>query len=170
MNNFNRNRSNGGSRFGDRDQIRPMMHKATCSECGKACEVPFMPSGDRPIFCNDCFAGKRRGEGVSRPPMVKEFRRSSFENRSVASQPFKSFAPRPQANDNLLTDQINNLNFKLDKIISLLADAQKKSSEDSTVAKITVENDILTPSEKVSFSKVLGAKKKKKVALKKETI
>ncbi|PCI25601.1 hypothetical protein COB57_00015 [Candidatus Peregrinibacteria bacterium] len=31
------------------------MHKATCSDCGCRCEVPFRPSGDKPVFCTDCF-------------------------------------------------------------------------------------------------------------------
>ena len=26
------------------------MSKATCSDCGKECEVPFKPSGDRPVL------------------------------------------------------------------------------------------------------------------------
>lgn len=35
------------------------MHAATCGECGNACEVPFRPSNDKPVFCNDCFMSKR---------------------------------------------------------------------------------------------------------------
>jgi CxxC-x17-CxxC domain-containing protein len=35
-------------------------HTATCSDCGAVAEVPFVPSGDRPVYCRDCFA-KRRG-------------------------------------------------------------------------------------------------------------
>ncbi|MEK0325624.1 MAG: CxxC-x17-CxxC domain-containing protein [Nitrosopumilus sp.] len=35
------------------------MHKITCSECGKEAEVPFKPSGDRPVYCKDCFSKKR---------------------------------------------------------------------------------------------------------------
>ncbi len=31
------------------------MHKAVCSDCKKECEVPFKPSGDRPIYCRDCY-------------------------------------------------------------------------------------------------------------------
>jgi len=31
------------------------MHKVVCSECKQECEVPFKPSGDRPVFCRDCF-------------------------------------------------------------------------------------------------------------------
>ena len=40
--------------FGPRE-----MHKATCSECGKECEVPFKPTEGRPIYCKDYFAKKR---------------------------------------------------------------------------------------------------------------
>ncbi|MEJ2673485.1 MAG: DNA-directed RNA polymerase [Deltaproteobacteria bacterium] len=35
-------------------------HKATCAECGKECEVPFKPSGTRPVYCRECFAKRRR--------------------------------------------------------------------------------------------------------------
>ena len=38
------------------------MHKATCSECKKECEVPFKPREDRPVYCKDCFA-KRKDSG-----------------------------------------------------------------------------------------------------------
>jgi len=38
------------------------MHKATCAECNKECEVPFKPSGDRPVYCKECFS-KRKSEG-----------------------------------------------------------------------------------------------------------
>jgi CxxC-x17-CxxC domain-containing protein len=35
------------------------MFDATCSECGKACQVPFKPVADRPVFCRDCYAKKK---------------------------------------------------------------------------------------------------------------
>jgi len=38
------------------------MHKAICAECNKECEVPFKPSGDRPVYCRECFQ-KRKNEG-----------------------------------------------------------------------------------------------------------
>ncbi len=31
------------------------MHKATCADCGKETEVPFKPSGDRPVYCQECY-------------------------------------------------------------------------------------------------------------------
>jgi len=45
----NRQYDNGGYR-----QSR-QMHPAVCSNCGKDTEVPFKPSGERPVYCRDCF-------------------------------------------------------------------------------------------------------------------
>ena len=36
------------------------MFTAVCAECGKEARVPFKPSGDRPVYCSECFA-KRNG-------------------------------------------------------------------------------------------------------------
>ena len=36
------------------------MHKAICAECKKECDVPFKPSGNRPVYCKDCYS-KRKG-------------------------------------------------------------------------------------------------------------
>ncbi len=41
------------------DEAREM-HKIKCSDCGKEAEVPFKPSSDRPVYCRDCFAKRRR--------------------------------------------------------------------------------------------------------------
>ncbi|MCH7522751.1 MAG: zinc-ribbon domain containing protein [Chloroflexi bacterium] len=32
------------------------MHDAVCADCGSACQVPFMPTQDRPVYCSDCFS------------------------------------------------------------------------------------------------------------------
>lgn len=43
-----------GSSFGPRE-----MHTVVCSSCGKECQVPFEPRGDRPVYCSDCFQNQR---------------------------------------------------------------------------------------------------------------
>lgn len=50
-------RGNQGSRGGGfRGNQGPReMHKAVCADCGNECEVPFKPSGDKPVYCRDCF-------------------------------------------------------------------------------------------------------------------
>ena len=52
---FNQSGGKGGYGGG-----RPReFHKAICSECKKECEVPFKPSGDRPVYCKDCYSKKK---------------------------------------------------------------------------------------------------------------
>jgi len=51
------NRFGGGNFGGDRPPRQ--MHKAVCAECQKDCEVPFKPSGDRPVYCRECHQAKR---------------------------------------------------------------------------------------------------------------
>ena len=51
----------GGGGGGFNRQPREM-HKAVCDDCKKECEVPFKPSGGRPIYCKDCFS-KRKDSG-----------------------------------------------------------------------------------------------------------
>jgi CxxC-x17-CxxC domain-containing protein len=35
------------------------MHKATCDDCKQETEVPFKPSGDRPVYCRECYQNHR---------------------------------------------------------------------------------------------------------------
>ncbi len=37
-----------------------VLHKAVCADCHKDCEVPFKPTGERPVYCKECFS-KRKG-------------------------------------------------------------------------------------------------------------
>ena len=36
------------------------MFTATCSSCGREAQVPFRPSGAKPVYCSDCFSAQRR--------------------------------------------------------------------------------------------------------------
>lgn len=52
------NDDNRGSQkpTGQRGPIGPReMHKATCADCKQETEVPFKPSGDRPVYCRECY-------------------------------------------------------------------------------------------------------------------
>jgi CxxC-x17-CxxC domain-containing protein len=46
-------RGGGGGRGGSRPQRQ--QYATTCSACGCETSVPFRPSGDRPVFCSDCY-------------------------------------------------------------------------------------------------------------------
>jgi len=55
--------------------------QATCSECHKACEVPFRPNGKKPVYCRDCF--KSSDDAATHGPR-KEYRSPvSGENFSM---------------------------------------------------------------------------------------
>lgn len=37
------------------DQRGRQLYSVKCATCGKQTEVPFKPSGDRPVYCRDCY-------------------------------------------------------------------------------------------------------------------
>ena len=47
--------SGGGYSSGPRE-----MHPAVCAQCGIDTQVPFLPRGDRPVYCSDCFSAMRQ--------------------------------------------------------------------------------------------------------------
>ena len=56
-------RSNGGRAFthnnnNKRDKRDFEMTKVTCSSCGVECEVPFKPTSNKPVYCDNCFSKK----------------------------------------------------------------------------------------------------------------
>jgi len=80
------------------------MFKTVCSKCGKECEVPFRPSGDRPVFCSECFQNSR-GQNNSR----------NFQDRGL-----KSSFREPVENRSQNNEQLGEINRKLDKIMEIL--------------------------------------------------
>jgi CxxC-x17-CxxC domain-containing protein len=48
-------RASDGNQRGARE-----MHDAICANCGKTTQVPFVPTGSRPVYCSDCFQTVRR--------------------------------------------------------------------------------------------------------------
>jgi CxxC-x17-CxxC domain-containing protein len=40
--------------------------EAMCSDCGKSCQIPFKPDGNRPVYCKECWA-KRKSNRKSIP-------------------------------------------------------------------------------------------------------
>lgn len=153
MGDFNRgNRSDSRHDFGRRDfgnrgfggSGRREMHQAVCSNCGRNCEVPFAPTGSRPVYCSECF--EKIGGGASpRRFQDRGPRRPDFERRHES---------RPQNNDQL--DQINR---KLDKIMAMLSVAPVKKE------KVFIKENVIKT---MPVAKTLIATKKTKV-LKKKT-
>ena len=54
----------GRSGFG-RSGFEKEMHNAVCDKCGERCEVPFRPTGNKPVYCSNCFRKNERFESES---------------------------------------------------------------------------------------------------------
>ncbi|QGG47553.1 zinc-ribbon domain containing protein [Heliorestis convoluta] len=48
-------------RMAENGDVRPQreMHEVVCSSCGVDTTVPFKPTGQRPVYCRDCFQAQR---------------------------------------------------------------------------------------------------------------
>ena len=41
------------------DQQGRQLYSVKCAKCGKQTQVPFKPSGGRPVYCRDCYMAQR---------------------------------------------------------------------------------------------------------------
>jgi len=80
------------------------LHQAVCAKCGQECDVPFKPTGNKPIYCRSCF----RDNG----PESSE--RSHFD-RNPSPDRF-----RTPTRSNSSSDDLEKINRKLDKIMRAL--------------------------------------------------
>ena len=77
--------------FSNLKSDRPTMHQAICASCGNQCQVPFRPSGSKPVYCSQCFESNENSGSRDRSSNFKRsgknsFKRSSnFENKQMFS-------------------------------------------------------------------------------------
>ncbi|OHA80246.1 MAG: hypothetical protein A2V96_00150, partial [Candidatus Yonathbacteria bacterium RBG_16_43_6] len=94
----------GGSRSSDGPAT---LHKATCSECNKVCEVPFRPVNGKPVYCKNCFnpagGSSREVRGGDR------FQKKEFSPRS-------SYIPRSEnsTDQSAVMKQLETINTKIE--------------------------------------------------------
>jgi len=108
-------KSSGESRGRGRGPVT--MHQVVCDECGKTCEVPFLPTAGKPVYCNACFEGKRE-TGNSRGGD----RFSSQKKFNTYKPQFKTdFRSNTGREDNTeLKKQLELLNAKMDQLIKVV--------------------------------------------------
>jgi len=156
------------------------MTKAICSECGNACELPFKPTGDKPVFCSDCFRNKGGNSNSSQGRFGgRDSGRSKFgekrmypavcsacgEKCEVPFQPssdkpiycnncFEKNADTKNKNTDQFQKQFEILNVKLDKILkSLSLEISKEVVDTKKLVKKTEISKIKKPVKKVSKKK-----------------
>lgn len=105
------------------------MHDATCADCGKTCQVPFLPTGAKPVYCSSCFEMRGNGEDRGgRPP--HRFERPSFQEKRSFSAPAAAHSSAPSA------DELEAINAKLDKILKTLAYIAKQQPNNEPAIEI----------------------------------
>ncbi len=55
----NAGRRDSGRSYQGRSSEREM-YPAVCHSCGTSTMVPFQPSGDKPVYCRNCYKPKRQ--------------------------------------------------------------------------------------------------------------
>ena len=123
----------GGNRGGDRGPVS--MHKAVCDECHKSCEVPFRPSGDKPVYCSDCFGSKREdsGDRAPRRDFADRAPRREFNDRPAPS--FSKPVSTPTGDDT--KKQLTEISVKLDRLASVIERLVQSKVEVKPVVKAT---------------------------------
>ncbi len=183
MRNFKQNNRGGGGGGGG----RPEMHQVVCSECGKDCEVPFKPTGDKPVYCNDCFrnkgnSGQRKFSGGSggnsgRFNSDKRMHQAVCNNCGKDCEvPFRPTGDKPVYCSECFNKgekgkspsqsgggQLGVINAKLDQILKALKidDSDQTDEKKEVVKKTNVKPKVSKP------KKVIKSKVKKTVAPKK---
>lgn len=48
-------RSFGGGGARDQEREPRQMYSVICASCGNTAQVPFLPRGDKPVYCGECY-------------------------------------------------------------------------------------------------------------------
>ncbi len=138
---------------GDREFRKPaQMFSTICAECGKTCEVPFRPNGEKPVYCNLCFGKNKPSQGSS-----SGFGGSRFD---APKRDFSS-SSRPAADNgqsDVIRKQLDVITSKLDILIKVIS--KREASNE-------VEADAIVSENSVKEVAVKTAVKAKKVSKKK---
>jgi len=147
-------RSGGARGFKERGNMRdarPMtMHSAICSSCRKPCEVPFRPTGEKPVYCRDCFAGRAAMGGE------RSQRRDERTSSYTPSRPVANVVPHNSGVNEELKRQIDSMNVKLDKLtntIQNLAEKMNGTVKEEVVEPVKVKKSTVKIEEKMKKGK-----------------
>lgn len=87
------------------------LHHAICDKCGIECDVPFKPTGNKPIYCRTCFRAGASESGGRSNSYDRE-RSNNFDRRPEPRDKFES--------KNTSSEDLDRINRKLDKIMKAL--------------------------------------------------
>jgi len=175
MGNFGRDNNSGargsyGNRGFSGGNSDREMFKATCADCGNACEIPFRPTNGRPVYCRDCFKkhSPDEGRGADAGRGNRSYSRDNsrggdrpmfdavcdncgndckipFQPRegkdTLCSKCFEEKGGDPRKNTGQVQVQIDAINLKLDKILELLSPSIIGTDKKELPSNLEVKND-----------------------------
>jgi len=143
------------------------LFSATCSECGKRCEVPFRPSQDKPVYCSDCFGAKKNAN----EPRGSVSERPDYTKLPREERPARHGKNRGRGDDGIvdLKRQISALDLKLNRILDLINPAMPSTKVPLPVKEKDVEKKGAKKVKKASVKKAATKKVAKKAVVKKVT-
>ncbi len=121
----------GGKSFGNNDDRE--MFSATCSGCGKSCQVPFKPSFGKPVFCDDCFTKTRNGEAPARS--------NSYNDRGDRGA--RPVQVSSTANTDVLARQMQVIAGKLDTLIDLVSRQSQSAKQVQTPVPVAPKKEVV---------------------------
>lgn len=114
-----RNDRGGGDRRGrDGGRGEVAMHDAICNECHKPCQVPFRPTGDKPVYCKECFSKMGGGASGGNDRTRGDFKRFDKPRFDSEKPRFDTRIDRKFEGNEDLKRELKLVNAKLDTIIA----------------------------------------------------
>ena len=92
------------------------MFSAVCDNCGRNCEVPFQPTGSKPVLCSNCFQEKN---GPRRPQQNRFDDRTRVRRFDRGGSPIETREEKENRQIVLLREEIMKLNDKVSKLIEM---------------------------------------------------
>ena len=166
-----------GPKFGGKSSGQELF-SAVCSTCGKSCEVPFRPNGEKPVYCSACF-GKNRDDNASfdRGGDRNEGFRNNNRTEKAPYQKSERSYQAPTSSVNLerelaeVKQQLSKIELQLNRVLGFVNPPVAKASIEvvevkaETPAVEVVEKKERKP--KVVKAKTVAVKKVAKKAVKK---
>ena len=117
-------------RFGGDDRGERQMFGAVCDNCGKHCEVPFKPTGEKPVYCSDCF--EDMGNGRDRQYNDNDTYGNKRNDRNDRGRN-DSYASSASSGSGISDKQFQEFVYALDKKLDMVIDLLTLIAEKKTV-------------------------------------
>jgi CxxC-x17-CxxC domain-containing protein len=151
---YGRDSYGGNSGGGYRDRADRPLVEAVCDSCGRQCQLPFKPTGDKPVYCNDCFKKINKANGDI---YGNGERRRDFDNQSpyhpVKRGKYDKVEAAGSEDYKKLLEEVESIHERLDEVVDFL----NKIFLAGEGEEIEFENDEVEPSEEADDIKEFTA-------------